>query len=268
MPKSLRRNAASSPSSSPFSLGQLVVEGSRQEDRQADLQLDVVGQVRVRVVPRGRVERILWAIRHIGARSDGNRLDLLVLDEIPYLEYGREPAIEKDPEANAHVEVDVVVPTELAIVRIDDRDRLRSYDAHATLDERVVVEDKVAKTGKLSVHGHIREIHIAAQLIVIQRNGYSGCPTILEVEVRRRIQSLIEVSVDTNREHLRDVVVERKTRGVVLDELVVQRDREIGHDLEAACLDHVLLLYGINFCAYGLFGLDTEIDFLGRLTLG
>ncbi len=79
--------------------------------------------------------------------------------------------------------------------------------------------------------------------------------------------AVVPVSVDADREHLGDVVVEREARRVVADELVVQRDREIRHDLEALRLDDVLLLHGVDLGVDRLLGLDAEVDLLAGRAL-
>src|SRR4029077_20345603 len=98
-------------------------------------------------------------------------LNLLEVHDVAHLEDGGEPPIEEDTKADPHVEIDEVVPVEGAVVRIDDRNRLRANEAYAPVDVSVVVEDEVAEAGKFSVHWNVRKIQVAAELVVVQRNA-------------------------------------------------------------------------------------------------
>ncbi len=224
--------------------------------------------VSVLVVP---VAWIQWAVgirRGTRCRGDcrttGDRdaLNLLEVHDVAYLESGRKPAIEEDAQTDSHVEVNEIIPVELSVIRINDRYGSRPNKADAAIDVRVVVENEVAEPSKFPVHRDVREIEVPAHLVFIQRDRDARRPTILEVEVRVRVEALVPVPSDADCQNLRDVVVEREAWCVVANELIVQRDRKVRHDFESARLNDVLLLYGVDFGADRLLGLGGQVNFL------
>ena len=134
------------------------------------------------------------------------------------------------------------VVVELAVVGVDDRDRPRAKSADAADDVAVVVEDELAEAREFSVHRDVREVHRARGLVLVQRNREARGAAVLEVEVRVAVERLVERAVEADREHVRQVVVHAEAGARVADELVVEAEAPVGHQLEATAAQRVDLL--------------------------
>ena len=72
--------------------------------------------------------------------------------------------------------------------------------ADAADEVRVVVEDEVAEAGELAVHRDVREVHVARDLVLVERHRDARRAAVLEVEVRVAVEAAVAGAVEADRE--------------------------------------------------------------------
>src|SRR6202042_1746708 len=124
----------------------------RQEEAQADVRLEVVRDVDAVLKPRRRVGRRI-RIRRLTDRAGRDRrvLEILRIDVVANLSRDGEPPRDEDAKTDAEVEANLRIEIELAVVRVDDRNRTRADRADAARRVEVVAEDEAAEPRELSI---------------------------------------------------------------------------------------------------------------------
>ena len=193
-----------------------------------------------RAVPGALVGRVGASVAGSARRRDARVLELFVVDVVADLEVGREPAVEEDPEADADIEVELLLEGEVAVVGVDDGDGARVDEPDASDEIGVVVEDELAEPRELSVDRDVREVEVRPLAVLVERRRDAGGAADFEVEARILIQPTIEISVETDRQDVGDIEVDVEPGARVTDELVVQREAPVGLELQAVipqCVD-------------------------------
>jgi hypothetical protein len=86
----------------------------------------------------------------------------------------------------------------------------------------------------------------------------------LRVELAVDVEGAIVVAVDTDGEHVRDVVIDGEARRRMRDELIVQGERPIRLQLEATRAQREHLLHGIDLLPDGPCRLLLHIELRAR----